>query len=69
MKKFSTNPQINIAVLRLLSNGWRLDKRKKHSVLIAPNNRRIAIPSTPSDYNAFYAFRQQVRKMCSDMIE
>lgn len=50
-------------VFKLLRNGWRVEKRKKHPILIAPNNRRIAIPSTPSDGNAFYSLKRQIKRL------
>lgn len=61
-KRYSTDRKINSLVCRLLNMGnWSVRKGKKHSILIAPNNRRIAIPSTPSDYKAFLNFSHDVK--------
>ncbi|MDO5070560.1 MAG: phosphoribosylglycinamide formyltransferase [Neisseria zoodegmatis] len=64
MKKFSTNAKINNLVVSLLGLGWKVKKRKKHNILIAPNNRRVAIPSTPSDCRAFWSFSCQIKSLC-----
>ncbi len=63
MKKFSKDQKINTLVIFLLKIGWQYRKGKKHTVLIAPNNRRIAIPSTPSDYRAFFSFSRTVKAL------
>ena len=63
MKKFSTNSQINSLIHLLLKRGWKVQNRKKHAILVAPNNRKIAIPSTPSDYRASYNFSRQTKHL------
>lgn len=64
--RFSNNSKINQLVIQLLRIGWRVRKKKRrHFVLIAPNNRRMAIPSTPSDYRAFDNFFSSVKKLMS----
>ncbi|ENX9086921.1 phosphoribosylglycinamide formyltransferase, partial [Neisseria gonorrhoeae] len=40
---------------------WKIQNRKKHNILVAPNNRRIAIPSTPSDCKAIHSFTKQIK--------
>lgn len=37
--------------------------RQKHDILIAPNNRRCSIPSSPSDYHAAQNFYQDVNRL------
>jgi len=61
MKKFSTNSKINSFIHSLLNRGWKIQNRKKHNILVAPNNRRIAIPSTPSDCKAIHSFTKQIK--------
>lgn len=63
MSKFSNDKNINIYVKQLVKQGWQIRKGKKHDVLIAPNNRRHAIPSTPSDYRAFLNFMRDIRSL------
>ena len=53
MHKYSTNSKIDKLVKTKIKEGWKVKFGKKHPALIAPNNRRIAIPITPSDYKAF----------------
>lgn len=61
MKKFSYNKEVNQLVITKLREGWTVRRGKKHSVLIAPNNRRIAFPSTPSDYRAYQNFLHHLK--------
>lgn len=64
MHKYSKDTDINNLVKRLLKQGWKIRaKSRKHTVLIAPNSRRIAVPSTPSDYRAFYNFEASINKL------
>ncbi|MFS6937556.1 phosphoribosylglycinamide formyltransferase [Neisseria animaloris] len=67
MKKFSTNSEINFFIHSLLKRGWKIQNRKKHNILVAPNNRRIAIPSTPSDYKAIYSFTTQIKYLFQEL--
>ncbi len=46
MKKYSNDSLINSIVISKLKAGWKIRKGKKHNILIAPNSRRLAIPST-----------------------
>ncbi|EET45375.1 hypothetical protein NEISICOT_01002 [Neisseria sicca ATCC 29256] len=63
MNKFSTDTKIDKLVKTKIKEGWKVKFGKKHPALIAPNNRRIAIPITPSDCKAFYSFRLQVKQL------
>lgn len=63
MYKFSSNKEINLFVKNLLKQGWQVRKGKKHDVLIAPNNRRFAIPSSPSDCRASLNFFRDVHNL------
>lgn len=49
MIRLSQNKDFNLLIHQLLQRGWRYRKGKKHYVLITPSNRKIALPSTPSD--------------------
>lgn len=63
MYKFSNNKQINLCVQKLLKQGWRVRIGRKHDILIAPNNRRVAIPNSPSDYRAYLNFSKDIRNL------
>lgn len=58
---WSKEPRIHAFVEQKIEEGWEVQKRKKHHALIAPNKRRIAIPSSPSDCKAYLSFRRQVK--------
>lgn len=66
MYKFSNNRDINTFVKCLQKQGWLIRQGKKHDVLIAPNNRRHAIPSTPSDRRACANFIRDIRQLMKD---
>lgn len=63
MRKFSSNKEINKLVKILLKKGWQCRSGKKHDILIAPNNRRCSIPSSPSDYRAAQNFYQDINRL------
>lgn len=63
MPKFSNDKNINELVKKLIKQGWQVRLGKKHHILIAPNNRRLAIPSSPSDCRAFLSFTYQIRHL------
>lgn len=65
MSRFSKDSKINNLVIKKIQSGWEYKKGKKHDSLIAPNNRRIAIPCTPSDYRASRNFARDVKKLAS----
>ena len=60
MVRFSNDKKINEIVKDCLKKGWTYRRGKKHDVLIAPNNRRMAIPGTPGDGRAFKNFARDV---------
>lgn len=61
--KYSNDSAINQLVLEKLRGGWTYRKSRKHHVLISPQNRRIAIPSSPSDRRSFLNFARRVQKL------
>ena len=61
MSRWSTDSRINAFVNQKIKDGWTVRKGKKHAVLIAPNQRRIAIPSSPSDCKAYLSFTRYVK--------
>lgn len=61
MIRFSKEPRINDFVIKKIKVGWSYRKGKKHNILISPNNRKIPIPSTPSDHRAYLNFIKNVR--------
>lgn len=60
MKRFSTDKDINNLVRDLLSSGWGYQNRKKHTIILSPKGKRIAVPSTPSDRRAYANFRRDI---------
>ncbi len=63
MKIYSKNKDISNLVKKIIISGWQYHRGKKHRLLIAPSGNKLTIPSTPSDYRAFYNFRQQVKAL------
>jgi len=61
--KFSNNSQIDKLINCNLKSGWYYRKGKKHHVLIAPNNHRVAIPSSPSCRCALQNFVHNLRRI------
>ena len=63
MKKYSNDKNINALVHCLLKqNRWQI-RQGRHSVLIAPTGKRLAVPGTPSDCRAFMNFKHDVRRL------
>ena len=56
------NTHLKKYINSILRQGFKTKKGKKHNILIGPNNRRLAIPSTPSDYRAFQNFIHDVKR-------
>ncbi|WP_324005438.1 hypothetical protein RFF20_05600 [Pasteurella multocida] len=61
MIRFSKESKINNFVTQKIKQGWSWRKGKKHHILISPKNRKISIPSTPSDYRAYLNFIKDVK--------
>lgn len=60
--KFSNNKDIHQFITRLLKQkSVYLSKGKKHNFLMI-NNRKLAIPSTPSDFRSFQQFKHDVNR-------
>jgi len=62
MRKYSNDKNIHLLVHRLIALGWRYHQGKKHGAIISPTGKKMTIPSTPSDYRAFYNFRSDIRR-------
>lgn len=63
MKKYSSNKDINKLVNTLIKRGWFVRDGKKHASIISPEGRKVIIPSTPSDWRAFYNFNRYVKNI------
>ncbi|NOI77514.1 hypothetical protein F0224_17670 [Vibrio coralliilyticus] len=63
MKRFSNNKEIQKLVARLIRNGWQCVRGAKHAKLLAPNGKRITVPSTPSDRKAFINFSKDIQRL------
>ncbi|EEV24662.1 hypothetical protein AM202_00510 [Actinobacillus minor 202] len=61
MIRFSKDKNINNFVVKKIKLGWKWKKGKKHHMLISPQNYKIPIPSTPSDYRAYLNFIKDIR--------
>ena len=60
--KFSNNKDIHQFITKLLKQkSIQLTKGKKHNFLMI-NNRKLAIPSTPSDFRSFQQFKHDVNR-------
>lgn len=60
--KFSNDKDIHQLITKLLKQeSVYLSKGKKHNFLII-NNRKLAIPSTPSDFRSFQQFKHDVNR-------
>ncbi len=68
MNRLSMDKDINAVAVSLVKRGWRCRNGRKHWVLIAPNTRRLAVPSTPSDRrHALKNFIADVRRISSEV--
>lgn len=65
MTIYCKDKKINALVKELCSLGWGYRKGKKHGKLIAPDGRKLVVPSTPSDWRAHLNFRRDVRSLQS----
>ena len=60
--KFSNNKDIHQFITKLLrQKSIYVSKGKKHTYLMI-NNRKLAIPSTPSDFRSFQQFKHDVNR-------
>lgn len=60
--KLSNNKDIHQLITKLLKQeSIYLSKGKKHNFLMI-NNRKLAIPSTPSDFRSFQQFKHDVNR-------
>ncbi len=69
MMIYSKDKMINALARDLRQLGWLYRKGKKHGLLIAPNGRRVTIPSTPSDFRSYQNFSRNIRLACAERIK
>lgn len=63
MKKYSSDKDINLLVASLCKSGWTYLKRKKHGLIQAPNGRRLAVPTSPSDWRSSRNFSKALNAL------
>lgn len=63
MNYYSKDKEIAATVRRKLAEGWQYMAGKKHGKLIAPNGKKLPVPSTPSDWRASLNFKSDVRRI------
>jgi hypothetical protein len=61
--QYSKDKRIASMVRSLVAEGWRYLPGRKHGKLVAPNGRRLSIPSTPSDWRAGHNFVSDARRI------
>ncbi|OZC35136.1 phosphoribosylglycinamide formyltransferase [Marinobacter vinifirmus] len=65
MKRYSSDKNINQTIRSLIKSGWSFRNGRKHSSVISPSGIRLCIPSTPSDYRAWYNFNRDIKHISS----
>lgn len=63
MKRFSKDKKIDGIVRYLIRSGWTVRPGKKHASILSPAGKRIAIPSTPSDFRSWRNFSRDIQRM------
>ena len=63
MKRYSSNKDINQAVVTLERIGWKYVKKGKHGAIISPIGRKLFVPGTPSDFRSFQNFKRDIRQI------
>jgi hypothetical protein len=62
--KYSSRKDIDATIRRLIREGWRYERGKKHGKLFQPmGNAQVTVPGSPSDWRAIMNFRRDIRKM------
>ena len=61
MKRFSKDKKIDGIVRYLIRSGWTVRPGKKHASILSPAGKRIAIPSTPSDFRSWRNFSRDIQ--------
>ena len=65
--RFSSSKDINSVIQEKVKNGWVFKKGKKHGKLIhIATGRKLAVPSTPSDYRAMMNFSADVKRLLNN---
>jgi len=61
---FSSDKDINLFVKRLVQNGWRFKRGKKHGKLMSPwAEGMVVVPSTPGKSRALQEMESLVRRI------
>lgn len=61
--KFSNNKEISLIVKKLVMHGWMYRVGGRHGKIISPQGRKLAVPTSPSDYRASQNFKHDVRRI------
>jgi predicted RNA binding protein YcfA (HicA-like mRNA interferase family) len=63
--KYSSSKELNQLIKRLLKKGWKYERRKKHAMLISPDNSgRICIATSPSGSRVRNYVESMTKKYC-----
>lgn len=63
--KYSTGKEIDVLVRRLVKEGWRFRRGRRHGRLLHPSGQGVLIvPCTPGDRRAWLNFKGDVNKVC-----
>jgi len=60
--QLSSDKDINKRAKDLIKQGWRLLRKKRHPILVAPNGHKVVIATSPSDHRAYRNFQNNIRK-------
>ncbi len=64
--KYCSNKEIDQMIRRLLRQGWRYYRGRKHGRLTHPRGRpTLTVAKSPSDYRSLHNFRRDVRHAIS----
>ena len=63
--RYSNDKTVSALVRTLVRSGWQYVNGKTHGKLVAPNGRRLAVPGTPSDWQASLNFRRDIRRIAA----
>jgi hypothetical protein len=63
MGLYSNNKDINKEVTFLIRNGWRVENRSKHKLIVSPNGGMTGIPGSPRCNYSVNNFRRDIKRI------